>query len=365
MLRELRGVRNDFKDRLFDLVNGQAHIDILDLPDLTKAYLGLIPQPFDCVLRSTPRVSVDLADDCGGTVLHWASRAGDWEAVQQLIHCGADPNKTDNLGCSSLHLSVFDCRCLELLLRAKADVDLKDINGRTVLHHLSKYGWDTASLDLLIRFGANIEATGHLGWTPLLSAVREDNYLMVCGLLERGANINARCFNGRTCLTHALACDSHNSLRLIFDNTSLRNKVKLGSGQTLLHVAAIYADIESLCILMSKRLYELDISEEDVDGWTAVQLAQSRRLDNEGWSTYARKPRDKDPTEWYNVFEDLLESITEAQASIAGYYDDEASEEETANSEVSYDSSDEDSTEEDRDGEELWEDAQEDLDGQS
>ena len=154
------GVWDESGDQLFNLVNGNAHIDILDLPDLTKAYLGLCSQPYDKVLRSTPRTSVDLADDMGRTTLHWASLAGDWEAVGQLISCGADPNKTDNTGCSSLHYSAHsNGRCLELLLRAKADVDMKDSDDQTAMHFLSAYGRDTTNLDLLVMFGANIEAT--------------------------------------------------------------------------------------------------------------------------------------------------------------------------------------------------------------
>ena len=357
--------RDDLDERLFNLVNGQAHIDILDLPELTKAYLGLCPQSFDCVLRSTPRVSVDLADDCGKTTLHWASRAGDWEAVEQLVHCGADPNKMDTYGGNSLHFSVSGCsRCLELLLRAKADVDLKDFGGKTALHIFSAYGWDTTSLDLLLRFGANIEATDILGFTPLQRAVQEDNHLMVSDLLERGADINARDLRGWTCLFHALYFNRHDSLRILLDKTTLLYNVKFDNGWTLLHFAAICADIKSLYILMSRGLSELDIAEENVHGWTAMQYAQFRRLDNEKWSTFAGKPRDKDPTEWYYVFEELLESISEAQASMAGYVDGEASEEETDNSEDSCDFSDEDSIEGDQDGEELWEDAREDLDGQ-
>ena len=363
--RKVRGERDEFDDRLFNLVNGQAHIDRYDFPELTRAYLELCSQPFDEVLRSTPRVSVDLADVFGRTALHWASEASDWEAVEQLLRCGADPNKMNNYGRSSLHLSVYgNGRCLELLLRAKADVDLEDANGQTALPQLSAYGWDTANLDLLVRFGANIEATDRFGNTPLLCAVREDNHLMVSGLLERGANIKARNLNGWTCLSQALIFDSHNSLRILLDNTSLRYNAKSDNGWTLLHVAAMHADIESLYILMSKQLYELDTAEKDVNGWTAMRFAQFRKLNNEEWSTYACKPRDNNPTEWYYAFEELLESVTEAQASMAGYIDDEASEEETDNSEVSYDSSGEDSIEEDHDEEEVWEDAQEDLDGQ-
>ena len=116
---------------------------MLHFPELTKAYLGLCPQPFDSVLQSTPRVSVDLADDFGRTTLHWASLVGDWEAVEQLTRCGADADRTDDIGLSSLHFSALgDSRCLELILGAKADVDLKDVNRRTALHHCSAYGME-------------------------------------------------------------------------------------------------------------------------------------------------------------------------------------------------------------------------------
>ena len=363
--RKVRGERDEFGDRIFDLINGHSHVDMLDFPELTKAYLGLCPQPFDEVLQTTPRVSIDLADSIRRTTLYWASHAGNWETMEKLIRCGADPNKVDAWGLTPLHLSVYgDSRCLELLLRAKADVDLKEMHGLTAMHGLSANGWDTKSLDLLLRYGANIEATNQYGETPLHSAVVQDNHLMVSGLLERGADINARATNGWTCLYLALHHDSHNSLRVLLDNTGLRYNIKFHHGLTLLHVAAVNADIESLYILMSKPLYELDTAEEDVHGWTAMRLAQSRVLNNERWSRHFRRPRDHDPTEWYNLFEELLESIIDAQASIAGSIDDEASEEDMAGSEHSCSLSDE-ACEDNEDEDELWEDAQENLDGQS
>ena len=354
-----------FADRMFDLINGHSHIDILDFPELTEAYLRLRPQSFNEVLRSTPRVSIELTDSLGRTTLHWASSVGDSEAVEQLIRYGSDPNKTDTLGYTSLHSAVFgNSRCLELLLRAKADVELKNDHGKTVLHDISAYGRDITSLDLLLRYGANIEATNHIGQRPLHSAIMEDNHPMVSGLLARGGNINARTTDGWNCLYRALLHQSHNSLRILLDNTGLDYNLKLDNGWTLLHFAAQYADIESLYILMSKPLYELDTAEEDVDGWTAVQIAQYRRLNNEEWSRRFLQPRDNDPTEWYYVFEELLDSIIDAQASIAGSIDDEASEEDMAESEHSYSFSDE-TCEDSEDEDVAWEDAQEDLEGQS
>ena len=347
-----------------DLINGHSHIDMLNFPELTEAYLRLCPQSFDEVLRSTPRISIDLADILGRTTLHWASSMGDSEAVERLIRCGADPNKIDTLERTSLHLSSYgDSGFLELLLRAKADVDLEDFEGRTVMHYLSADGWDTTSLDLLLRYGANIEATDIYGQTPLHSAVIEDNHLMVSGLLERGANINARTSNGNYCLYEALYNHSHNSLRILVDNNGLRYNVKADDGWTLLHAAASFADIESLYILKSTPLCELDTAEEDVDGWTALELAQYRSWDNEGWSRHHCRPRDNDPTEWYEVFEELLESVIEAQASIAGSIDDEANEEDVADNEHTCRLSNE-TCEDDEDEDESWEDAQEELGGQ-
>ena len=336
---------------------------MLDFPELTTAYLGLCSQPFDEVLQSTPRVSIDLADSIGRTTLHWASIVGDSEAVEKLIRCGADPNTTDTRGRTSLHWSMYvDSRCPELLLCAKADVDLKNVNGHTALHLSSAYGCDTTGLDLLVRFGANIEAITRFGRTPLHLAVDEDNHLMVSGLLERGANINATSTNEWTCLYRALYSHSHKSLRILLDNIGLRYNVKTEAGRTLLHLAAIFADIESLYIMMSKPLYELDTAEEDSYGWTAVRLAQYRVVNNKKWSRKFCRPRDNDPTEWYGVFEKLLESIIEAQASIAGPIDDEASEEEVAGSEVPRGLADENCVD---DEDESWEDAQEEFNEQS
>ena len=365
LTRKVRGERDESGDRIFDLINGHSHIDMLDFPELTKAYLGLCPQPFDELLQSTPRVSIDLADSIGRTTLYWASHAGNWETMEKLIRCGADPNKADAWGITPLHLSAYgDSKCLKLLLCAKADVDLKNIHGLTVMHGLSANGWDTTSLDLLLIYGANIEGTNRIGQTPLQSAIVQDNHLMVSGLLERGANINARDTYEWTCLFRALYHRSHNSLRVLLDNTGLRYNMKFDNGWTLLHVAAIFADIESLCILMLKPLYELDTAEEDVHGWTAMGIAKYRMLNNERWPRHFGRPQDNDPTEWYDVFEELLESIIDAQASIAGSIDDEASEEDMADSEHSCGLSDE-TCENNEDEDELWEDAQEDLDGQS
>ena len=72
-------------------------------------------------------------------------------------------------------------------------------------------------------------------------------------------------------------------LRTLLDNASLDYNVKDSYWGTLLHYAAYYADIETLDILKSKRLEELDIADKNAleDGYTAMQYASWRKDFNE------------------------------------------------------------------------------------
>ena len=72
-------------------------------------------------------------------------------------------------------------------------------------------------------------------------------------------------------------------LRTLLDNASLDYNVKDSCWGTLLHYAAYYADIETLDILKSKRLEELDIADKNglEDGYTAMQYASWRKDFNE------------------------------------------------------------------------------------
>ena len=121
--------------RLCDLFRDQSQLDLFHFPELHKAYLGVSGKTFESVLLSTPRSSIDEADALGRTVLSWVAQRGDRDTMGQLLCCGADPNKTDASAESPLHWSVYaeDETCLQLLLRAKADVDMRDVCGRTTL----------------------------------------------------------------------------------------------------------------------------------------------------------------------------------------------------------------------------------------
>lgn len=76
----------------------------------------------------------------------------------------------------------------------------------------------TATIDLLLASGADIEAANEWGETAIIIAARKDRYDAVETLIKHGANINARCERGRTPLLWAVGYASPRVVVLLLDN---------------------------------------------------------------------------------------------------------------------------------------------------
>ncbi len=97
---------------------------------------------------------------------------------------------------------------IELLLASGAEVDARDKNGLTPLHHWTRW-WEGDRSQLLIRHGADLEARDVLGRTPLhLAAIvgRLDKYKM---LKEAGAALSSKDDAGMTPADYALKFGHH------------------------------------------------------------------------------------------------------------------------------------------------------------
>ena len=268
-----------------------------NFPELTRAFLKLSGTDFYNVLASTPRLAIDGTDTTGRTTLAWAVSQGDEDAVKALLACGADPNHQDTGGSTPLHMSVYasNPECLRLLLNAKADVDIKDNDGITALARAVILQDEPDFSELLLSHGADIECTPKLNWAPLRLAAENKHPKQVSLLLRKGANINASEFYGKTAFHLAIMFNSSAVVKILLNNPGLDYERKSRDGSTAIHLAAQYADVETLEILQAADLSNIDLGAVDADGDTALDTARWRQNNNEDWANWAIEPRDEDP----------------------------------------------------------------------
>ncbi|KFP60607.1 Ankyrin repeat and SOCS box protein 10, partial [Cariama cristata] len=133
--------------------------------------------------------------------LHEACAAASADCVRLLLSFGADPEAVSEDGYKPLHLckSPDSIECAQQLLQHGASVNSRtEDEDDTALHVAARHGL-TDHVQLLLRYGAELEAKNEEGQTPLNAACAQphqpqdmDRYYRVCQLLvERGASINA------------------------------------------------------------------------------------------------------------------------------------------------------------------------------
>ena len=71
--------------------------------DRAKAVTEVLEKPF--VRTQPPKPLVNLADDSGWTLLHWAAFKGHKEVVQTLLRNHADIVAQDCIGSTAFHLA--------------------------------------------------------------------------------------------------------------------------------------------------------------------------------------------------------------------------------------------------------------------
>jgi len=128
--------------------------------------------------------------------------------VRFLLQSGADVNKIDGEGDSALvcALTWENAEFTRILLAAGADPNLESDNTATPLTCVAEYKRNIPLFDLLLRHGADIDAHGHRGNTPLAQAIT--SLEMTKYLVEQGAQVNAQCSDGQTALHRCVCSES-------------------------------------------------------------------------------------------------------------------------------------------------------------
>ncbi|XP_055535400.1 transient receptor potential cation channel subfamily A member 1 isoform X2 [Wyeomyia smithii] len=195
------------------------------------------------------RISLCCTDIQKMTPLHCAAMFDHPEIVEYLIHEGADINALDKENRSPLLLSASRAgwRTVTILIRLGANISLKDINSRNVLHLVIING---GRLDDFANEVSCKQSETHLlqllnekdktGCSPLHYASREGHIRSLENLIKLGACINLKNNNNESPLHFAARYGRYNTVRQLLDSekgTFIINESD-GEGLTPLHIAS-------------------------------------------------------------------------------------------------------------------------------
>ncbi|KAH6673063.1 ankyrin repeat-containing protein [Halenospora varia] len=248
-----------------------------------KIVTGLCFQSLEEAILLYPD-DIDAIDGLGRTPLTWAAVRGDEKAVVTLLSYGADPNTLDIqwTGPVSYAAERGHVVCVRLLLEAGACPDPIIPGGLKIgspLNCAARNSPDALVLKTLLDFGADVDASGVDGKTPLIHVSRTNNASFATLLLEYGANINAADITSHTPLTTAITYNSHNVLQLLLDRWSEYSSCPRLQGPHLLETAAVFADLETLKILVATDHFRLKYDKDYVFGVCAARVQDRYDVD--------------------------------------------------------------------------------------
>jgi ankyrin repeat protein len=279
----------------------EGGLDERQFSRIHKCVLGLIGSSLQDELSVSTSV-VDDFDNIGRTPLYWAACRGDEKSVSLLLEFGAKSdlvsprrgtiNRALHAAASSGHDGI-----VSKLLRHGAHVDSRGDDDITPLFLAAGFNDGNRCIEVLLQHGAAIDARDSEDRTPLLISCQNGMLQNARLLLQRGANIDHAENEGWTPLASCIFWNMHDSIRLLLSSGASR-LVRTKQGDTLLHSAARYGDVETLALLADKgTLGDVDVEARNGVGKTAREIAEARKSDEgEGW---------------YDAFGRLVRSITD------------------------------------------------------
>ena len=208
----------------------------------------------------TKGIDVNVRNEMGAPLLHYAIRSGSAELVERMITMGADIDAVDREGKSTLMLAV-GCNSLKivlLLLDRGANINFV-ANRRSCGAALGsacgelKGGFNVELVSLLLDRGAdiNLVANGSYNGTALGCAALRGSVEVVSLLLDRGADINAIGGYYGTALGCAASSGSVEVVSLLLDRGA---DIHIISGKygTALGCAAWRGHVELVSLLLDK-----------------------------------------------------------------------------------------------------------------
>jgi ankyrin repeat protein/ribosomal protein L21E len=203
--------------------------------------------------RNHDQVNAKVKDT---TALHLASREGHLEVVKLLLENGADVLATDKDGYTPIHYAAYNDRAdvLEVLLAKDAtNADVVNFKLETALH-FAAYRQSVHSMEMLIRYSANINAQDSDGNTPLHRAILQHQHPAI-DLMVRQPNVDFTVVNnhGFSVLHHAARTGDVYAIEQILLRVP-RDVVDMQSddGFTALHLASYNGNLTAANLLITQ-----------------------------------------------------------------------------------------------------------------
>lgn len=188
------------------------------------------------IVEALIKANADV-NSADGTPLLRAAFHGYATVAQMLLRAGANVNATND-GMSALYVAALSCQAdtASLLLSAGASVDIRTgLDGRQgdAPLHAAAYKAERQCVQVvkaLIQSGADVNAIGDLGNTPLMSALKgaihhhswtEERAHVVADLLDAGANPLIANEEGENAVVRASKCGNDQIYRMIVKRARL------------------------------------------------------------------------------------------------------------------------------------------------
>ncbi|KAL4235703.1 Transient receptor putative cation channel subfamily A member 1 [Mactra antiquata] len=212
--------------------------------------------------------AVETCDVLKMTPLHRAALFDHVSVVEFLISHGSDLNAQDVHERTPLLLasSKGAWMTVNLLLKANADISIKDKENRNFFHIAIKNGVpvELFGCSMLKNLKNFLNEKDNTGCTALHYASQEGHLVAIDDLIKLGATINAKDNDKKSPLHFAARYGRYNTCKRLLDSTMGPNIINEtdGNGLTALHIAAQNGHTKIITLLMQKGAY---VTKDDMD----------------------------------------------------------------------------------------------------
>ena len=201
-------------------------------------------------------VEIDIKDDVGMSLLHWAAQYGHVTTMRLLIRRGCNVDSADGRGLTALHVAagMGQTKAVRDLIRKGASKSVVAVEFGTPLHQAASKG-HVKTVVAMLEEGCPLDVVNTAGDTVLHGAAECGHVEVVRELVSRGCNVNAENAVGHTPLHCAAVCGRTEAVRELI-KLGATKLVVAGMYGTPLHLAIPAGDMETVEALLEDEFSE-------------------------------------------------------------------------------------------------------------